>query len=206
MPTLSRLNFYFVVPAIVYVSLVRADVSFALAGRAVGFSLAMLAGLAGLAQIAARLRRLPKDRRAVLSLTVMSYNSGNFGLPLQQLAFRQLGLSAQAATVQIFVMVTQNFCNFTIGLLLAASGQKDRHWRQNLLYMVKFPALYALAAALLTVQLRAWLGPGTAAAWSNVLSPFWSAAGYVADAMVAVALCTVGTNWPWSAATGRPTR
>ncbi len=201
MRTLVRLNFYFVVPPLIYVSLVtsltpgqgRPAVTFAKAMTVVGFSIAMLACLAALTYVVAVIRRVPREYRRAMLMTTMFYNSGNYGLPLQELAFRSSGLSAPARGLQIFVVLVQNFSNFTIGILLAAGGRKDRHWKQNLLHVVKFPPIYALAAALITIQVRNWLGGDTPGV-DRVIEPFWAAIVYVKEAFFAIALATLGAQ------------
>ena len=90
-------------------------------------------------------------------MTTMLNNSGNYGIPLQQLAFASTGRGAEATGYHIFVMLVQNVAHFTLGVLLAA-GRGKRPWKENLLHVAKFPALYALAAALATVQIRRLLG------------------------------------------------
>ena len=192
-PTLARLNFYFVIPGIVYSSLVGSSVQAAEVADAVIFGIAMIAALTVVTLIAARLRKVPRDQQSVLLMTAMFYNSGNIGLPLQKLAFTPAGLDGWASAMQVFVMVVQNVANFTIGILLAASGRKDRHWKQNLLHIVKFPPIYALSAAVLTIQIRSWLGPNAPGA-AEVFKPFWLAINYMGDAMIPIALCTLGAQ------------
>lgn len=191
--TMTRLNFYFVIPGIVYSSIVKSDVSAGEVLQVVGFGLAMLGGLAAVTLLLARLRKVPRDQRNVLLMTSLFYNSGNIGLPLQRLAFTPLGLEAWASALQVFVMVVQNISNFTIGILLAAGGKGNRLWRENLLHMIKFPPLYVLLAALLTVKIRTILG-GRAGEFAVVLQPFWQAINYMGDAMIPIALCTLGAQ------------
>jgi len=194
MRTMTRLNFFLVVPGLIYASVVdpKADVRAADVLTIVGFSAAMLAALAATTYVVAALRRVPRDRRSAMLMTTMFYNSGNYGLPLQDLAFRSVERSQWASTRQVFVILTQNLVNFTVGILLAAVGGRRGRLRQNLLVMAKFPPIYALAAALVTVQLRAWIGDdsGVAAA----VRPFWQVIQYVRGAFIAVALVTLGAQ------------
>lgn len=189
--TLTKLNFDFVVPAVVYVSVVTADVRLDDVLKVVYFGLAMLAGMAAVTYVVARVRRVPAGLHGAMLMTTMFNNSGNYGMPLQSLAFEAQGLSAAALSLQTFYMVVQNFINFTIGVLLAASGRKDRHWRENLLQVVRFPPIYALAAAILTVEIRSWYG---LTAVPELAVPFWKVADYVRNAFVAVALFTLGAQ------------
>jgi hypothetical protein len=128
-------------------------------------------------------------------MTVIFMNSGNYGLPLQSLAFRRNGLGAEARSLQAFAMITQNFITFTLGILLAASGGKrDSHWKENLVHILKFPPVYALAAGVVTVQVRVWLGQQAGAEILSALRPFWDVIGHVQHAFIPLALCTLGAQ------------
>ncbi len=193
MNTLKRLNFYFVIPALIYYSLVTSDVSAREAIIVVGFSLALLVCLSFVSYLVLRLRKVPPDQLSAGMMTVIFYNSGNFGLPVQDLAFGPLDMGAWAMSRQVFVVITQNFANFTYGVLLAASGKKDRHWKENLLHIAKFPPIYALAAALMTLGIRRLLGDAEPMVRS-ALEPIWRVIVYIKDAFLAIALCTLGAQ------------
>ena len=195
MPTLVRLNFYLVVPGIIFVSVVSAEITATEVGTVVGFHVCMLALLAGVAYLSGVLRGVPRDQRNALMMAAMFYNSGNYGLPLQGFAFRDSGGASEAVSLQTFVMLTQNVASFTIGILLAAAGgSQTRHWKHNLKKIASFPPLYVLVAALITVTLRRELEPETARTMAVALAPFWDALQYVADAFFAVALGTLGAQ------------
>jgi hypothetical protein len=192
MTTLTRMNFYFVTPGMVYFSVVSSKVTAGAVGLVIVFALAtmVLVGLATL--MAARLQKVPRDQHNTMLMTTVLNNSGNFGLPLQDLAFRGMSLGAAAMSYQVFVMLVQNVLHFTLGVLLAA-GRGKRPWRENLLYVVKFPALYALAAALITVYVRSRLGEHAPAA-AKAMEPFWEVARQLRLAYVPIALATLGAQ------------
>ncbi len=193
MPTLTRLNFYVVVPGMIYFVLVTSELEAADVGIVVGFSLMAMAAwsLANLAVAAAR--RVSHEQRRAMLMTSIFYNAGNYGLPLQELAFRSAGLSAQAMGLQVFVMVVQNFTNFTLGILLAAGQVRDGQWKRNLLTIFRFPAIYALTAALATIGLRNALGQ-RAHSLAHALTPFWDTILYVKDGFIVLALVTLGAQ------------
>jgi predicted permease len=192
MPTLTRMNFYFVTPGMVYFSVVSSRVTAGQIGLVVGFSLAVMALVGAATVVAAWVLKVPHDRRNPMLMTTMLNNSGNYGIPLQQLAFQSAGLGAQATGYHIFVMLVQNVAHFTLGVVLAA-GRSKRPWKENLLHVAKFPALYALAAALITVQIRILLGT-QAPAVGRALMPFWEAIHQLRLAYVPVALATLGAQ------------
>lgn len=190
--TLRRLNFYFVMPAMVYYAVVTSDLSAGRVFSVVGFALGVVAVMGLLTWVAARLRGVPADLRRPLLMSTILHNSGNFGLPLQELAFSAQGYGADALGLQAFVMITQNLLTFTVGVLLAAWGRRGADWRRNLAHIARFPPVYALAAALLTVQIRGWLGADSAL--GAALAPLWEVVVRVKGAFVALALLTLGAQ------------
>jgi hypothetical protein len=192
MPTLSRLNFYFVVPAMAYFSLVTSKARLSDGLVAVGFSLAVVVVLAAVTQVVAMVRKVPVDLRRAMFMTTLYYNSGNYGLPLQELAFRRMSLASEAQALQVFVMMTQSFLGSTLGVLLASGGQGGG-WRKSLGHVLRMPPVWALVAAIVTINVRNALG-GAAGPVGEALGPFWTALEYVKGAFYAVALGTLGAQ------------
>lgn len=193
MPTLTRLNFYLVIPGLIYFSVLTSSLKAGDVGTVIGFCVTMLGCLAVVTYVAARARKVPPGQRRAMLMTTMFYNSGNYGMPLQELAFPSAGPANPAVALQVFVVITQNFSNFTLGVLLASGGRGPAHWKRNLLAIARFPPIYALAAALLTLQIRNWLAQD-AGRVAAALGPFWQVIKYVRGSFVAVALCTLGAQ------------
>lgn len=191
--TLSRINFNFCVPGIMFYSVVGSNIRLADAAQGFIFTVLMVLGMAALAKLAGRLLRVPGDRHGPLMMGAMYYNAGNYGLPLQDLAFRGLGLSAEARTIEVFVMIGQNITTFTLGIFLASGGRAGRTWRELLREMARFPPLYALAAAGSVVLIRHLLGED-APAVAKAVRPFWDALGYAKDSFIGLALLTLGAQ------------
>ena len=205
MATLKRLNFYFIIPCLIYVSIVQSTLSGGDVIAVVLFTLAMVACMSAAALLAARLRGVPADQRSCMLMTVIFHNSGNYGLTLQRMAFGGSPAECtQAVGLQAFVMLTQNFVSFTLGVFLAAAGRGGRSWRGSLAHIAKFPPVYALAAGWATVLARSWLAPGGPPAgaaegvfWpalTYAVGPFWKAAVCIKEAFFALALCTLGAQ------------
>ena len=200
MRTMTRLNFYFIVPVLIYVKLVTSPVAGADVGKVVGFCVCMLAALAGVTYLVAAIRGVPGDQRRAMLMTTMFYNSGNYGLPLQELAARPMGeaFAGKAGSWQVFVILTQNFSNFTIGVLMAAGGKGAGQMKRSLKAIGKFPPVYALLAALVTVGVLRLLGHGPVdpdpEKVAAPLRPFWQALIYIKDAFFALALVTLGAQ------------
>ena len=193
MPTLTRINFYFAAPGMVYFSVVSSKLTTSDVGRVVLFSVLAFGAIGAATWIVARLRGIPRDQHNAMIMTTIMNNSGNYGLPLQDLAFRSAGLGDAAMSFQVFVMLVQNFIGFTIGVFLAASGRGNTSLRSSLLQVIKFPSVYALAAALVTVHIRGYLGdhaPETA----KSLAPFWEVIKHLRVTYIPIALCTLGAQ------------
>lgn len=141
--TLTRLNFWIFVPAFLFVRIYESQLSGAQLGKIflhfcvffplLGISTWIFAGLFGFAD---RLRR-------ALTASVMFYNSGNYGIPVAQLAFPGMALPLQ---VQAAIVMMQNVSNFTIGLALIAGG-RGKKWSETLGEIFKLPMVYVLVAA-----------------------------------------------------------
>lgn len=192
--TLTRLNFYFVIPATVYYSVVTSTLQLGTVAVQILFTVCVMAVLAALAVLIAKARRVPPDQVNAMIATAIFYNSGNYGLPMQELAFRPYGRSEAAMALQIVIMLTQNVSNFTLGVILAAAGKRDRHWAAHLKQITKLAPLYALAAALITVEVRSHLSPRHSQQIADALFPFWYVITLVRNAFVPVALATLGAQ------------
>ena len=91
----------------------------------------------------------------------MFYNSGNYGLPLAELAFPQHAAVATAhsagkdgGAVQAFVLMTQNILTYTLGLTIAAMAHPGGIGK-SLLRIFRLPMLPVLAAALVGAMVAA---------------------------------------------------
>jgi len=194
MTTLKRLNFHLVIPVMIYYSLVTSTLNWRTAGTVIFFTVAMVVAQSTLAYLVGWLKRMPRDLRGVLVMTTMSYNSGNFGIPLQEMAFSRAGLSEPAMLYQAIVMITQNLSNFTWGIFVLAGTGKGRTVKDNLVHIATFPPIWAMAAGLATIQIRNWMGPDASGLLADRLAPIWQVLLYIKNAFIAVALCTLGAQ------------
>ena len=193
--TLIKLNLYLFVPAFIFVRLSESSLGGWEGARIVGFTLCVIFGMALLSILVSRIRGVTRGERVGLQLATMFYNSGNWGIPLMALAFPATG-----PVVQVFVLMTMNVSTFSIGLFLASSqmdGEEDKSsgdkgsgsragfgWRK-FLPMLRQPSLYAIALALVMKQ------------FGNPLAEVefvWKPLGYLANALVAFALLTLGVQ------------
>lgn len=137
---LSAVSFNVLSPCLVFSQLVTTDMSGANVSRMALYCVLLTAvmGTAG------RLAAIPLglDRRTLSSflLVVMFSNSGNYALPVILFA-----LGREALSYASVYFVTGGIIVYTVGVFIAASGQ--RSLRRALTGIVRVPALYALAAA-----------------------------------------------------------
>jgi hypothetical protein len=146
LPTLSKLNFYVFVPAVVFVRLVDSELSSELIGMVTGFNILHLLILLGVSWALFGLAPFRRDR-PMLTTAALFNNCGNYGLPFAQLAFGDFGVQVMA-----LILVFQNITSFTLGLWLM--GDERAQWKERLLEIFKTPVLYAVGAALLVNLLR----------------------------------------------------
>jgi predicted permease len=141
--TLTKLNFWIFVPAFLFVNIFHNELSgrelgkiilhFAIFFSLLGASVWFIAGVMGFQD---RLRR-------AITASVMFYNSGNYGIPVSELAFPGALVPHQ---VQATIMMMQNVTNFTLGLFIIAGGKGKRR-RDTLKEILRLPMIYVLIIA-----------------------------------------------------------
>ncbi len=177
--TLTRLNFWVFVPAFLFVRIYGSELSGAQLGKIflhfcvffplLGLITWIFAGICGFQD---RLRR-------ALTASVMFYNSGNYGIPVAQLAFPNSVLPLQ---VQAAIVMMQNISNFTIGLFLIAGGRGGRK-RDTLKEVFKLPMVYVLVLA--------W---GMRSLKLPIPLPIDTALQYLEKGLVPIAVVTLGAQ------------
>ncbi|QAS52173.1 AEC family transporter [Halobacillus litoralis] len=176
--TLAKLNIYFLSPGFVLVNLYESSFSLDLLVKVILFFALFICALYLIVQLFARLGRYTKGVRGVFTNSVLLYNSGNYGIPVNDLAFKQ---DPFAATIQVIVMTLQNVFSYTYGVfsLRAVDEGKGR----ALLGLLKMPAIYAMTLGVL-------LNIGNVDVPEFIMKP----GEYVANAMIGIALITLGAQ------------
>ncbi len=124
------------------------------------------------------MRRFSASMRVAFALSLMFYNSGNYGLPVIELVF---GKNSMTSSIQIMVLTTQNIVNFTLGIFLIAKGKHT--FRESARRTLRFPMLYAVVIAFV---LRGFHVP--------VWKPLWVSIDSIGDALIPVALIMLGAQ------------
>ena len=181
--TLSKMNFYLFSPVFIFRLLLETEISAQLLGQVALFLLVYLTSLFGLGELVARLRGLKGGRKIALRNSAMFYNAANYGIPLNQLVFRN---DPFTLSVQLLIMISQSILTNTYGIysVNARSG-----WRNSVRVMASMPVLYAIPLAL-----------GLRAGGVELPSFLNTSINYMANAFFGVALFTLGAqlgNMPW---------
>ncbi len=176
--TLAKLNIYFLSPGFVLVNLYESSFSIGLLGKIILFFAIFISLLYLIVQLIAKLGKYNQGVRGVFTNSVVLYNSGNYGIPVNDLAFKH---DPFAATIQVIVMTLQNVFSYTFGIFSLRSVEEGKF--RALIGLLKMPAIYAMTIGVLLnishVELPLFL-----------LKP----AEYIANAMVGVALITLGAQ------------
>lgn len=180
MRTLSKLNFYLLFPAIVFVKILESSLSWASAQQVVAFGVLHLALLFAAARLLCWIRPL-RGHCTALTMGGMFYNAGNYGLPLSALAFPGAGAGIMAC-----VLMVQNLTSFTVGPVLLErrnAGSGLAGWGRMGLRVLRVPMVLAILAALALRMVNA-----------AVPDPVMTAIRYLGNGMIPLALVTLGAQ------------
>ncbi len=171
---LSRAVFYVFSPALAFTGLysLRVGGEGLLQALALAGSIALVMLLAGL--LLARLGRFSRVHRSATLLTLLNSNTGNYGLPLNQFAFGEVGLQFAI----LFFVLNAVLAN-SVGVYIASSGRATPG--EAVRNVLKTPLVYATVLALLANFFR-WPIP----------SPLYKALSLSGQAAVPVLLVVLG--------------
>ena len=182
LPTLARLNFYVFVPAFLFVKIYESTLSLNDLAR-IGLHFVLFFVIMGtLAWIFAGLFGLGDRMKRALTASVVFYNSGNYGIPVAQLAFANSANPALPLQVQAAMVMLQNITTFTVGVFLIASGRGGR-LRDTALEILKLPMIYVLVLAGV-MRYFGWVP----------FAPINTSLHFLSDALVPIAVVTLGAQ------------
>ncbi len=171
---LTKILLYLVLPAVIITSLTNSELSEDYFRDIAVFCVVMYFALFLVSAAVSKIMAQDKQLSRAFNLSVMFYNSGNYGFPVSDLAFPGFGLAVQSV-----ILVVQNILNFTVGLFLVTSGQyslKDAFMRT-----LRMPLMYAV--------LLGWIIRMFGISVPNFI---WLPMEYLAQALVPMALVTLG--------------
>ena len=176
--TLARLNIYFLVPGFIFVKLSSTQISANLFGNILLFFILYVVLLYGVSHFVGKMIGLERGEKTTFSNSVMFFNSGNYGVPVNDLVFKSDPL---AMSIQVIMLTLQNIFLFSYGIFSLQSIQVGK--LKAALGYFKMPVLYAMLAGVVTNVFNI-----------PVPSFIWVPATYIADAMIALALLTLGAQ------------
>ncbi|WP_338469597.1 AEC family transporter [Niallia sp. XMNu-256] len=156
---------YYLTPALIFDTLMNAEVSSQDVYLTLGFSISNLILLWAAANILGRLMKLPANDIAGLTLISAFTNSVNYGIPLILLAFGQLGLD-KASVYVVLQMVIVN----TIGVYFAARSHFSI--KGAIKSVFSLPAIYAAMIALILRSLDTSLPIGIVSGISMIADSY----------------------------------
>ena len=178
--TLAKINFYFITPAAVFMSMYLSEMSGELLGTIALFYAMYSLILYLIGCIVAKSFKFNKGMKAAFNNSIMLDNAGNYGMPISALVFKGDPL---AASIQAFIMSMQSLLTFTYGVLSIQGAQLKGNYRSLVVGFLKMPVPYALLLGILWNALDAPL--------PTFLSMPLT---YAQQSMVAVALLTLGAQ------------
>ena len=176
--TLARLNIYFLVPGFIFVKLYSTEISAHLFGSVLFFFILYVILLFIIASFVGKLIGLDKGKKTTFVNSAMFFNSGNYGVPVNDLVFRS---DPFAMSIQVIMLTLQNIFLFSYGIFSLQSVKVGK--LKAALGYFKMPVLYAMLSGVL---LNYFSVP--------IPSFIWIPANYIADAMISLALFTLGAQ------------
>ncbi|RJX39479.1 AEC family transporter [Paenibacillus pinisoli] len=176
--TLSKLNFYLFSPAIMFDLIYRTAISVSVIGQVMLFFVIFMAGQYILVESVVRARGYEPSMKSAMRNSVLFYNSANYGVPLNQLAFAG---SKETLAIQVLIMMTQALVPNTYGVYSVNAHKTDM--RQVWKTILSMPIIYVIPLAFL---LRGFEVP--------IPQPIATPIGYLSDAFIGTALITLGVQ------------
>ncbi|MGO4528438.1 AEC family transporter [Paenibacillus sp. 2TAF8] len=139
---LSTFSLYILSPALIFHTLLHAEITWTDVTSTFWFSILNLVALWALAELLSRMFGLGAPEKAGLTLVSTFTNCVNYGLPLVLLAFGQFGLD-KASVYVIGQMIIVN----TVGIFFAARSEFTV--KNALLSVFRMPTIYAAVIALI---------------------------------------------------------
>ncbi|MBN1218039.1 MAG: AEC family transporter [Anaerolineae bacterium] len=134
---ISRVAIYLTSPALAFYGLANASITGTELGGLVLFFFLTTATITLFAWGVSKLLKMDQLTRSALMLSMALINVGNYGIPLNEFAFGQLGME-RALVISVLSAFTAN----TLGVFLASWGKASKS--QSLINVFKVPLPYAV--------------------------------------------------------------
>ena len=175
--TLADIQFYIIIPALLFDSMYNTQIDKTIALEVVLHSVLIFLVLYWVSLIGAKGLRYNKTMSSAFTNSICLYNSGNFCLPLVQLLYN----NPLAVSIQIIIMTVQSIVTNTIGIYSISAGKKNI--KEGLVDVLRVPMIYCIILAL-----------GLKALNVQVWEPVLSATHSLGSALVPIALISLGAQ------------
>ncbi len=176
--TLAKINIYFLAPGFIFNAMYRAEFSGMFFIKVLSFFVLFVAIIFLISTIVGKVLKLDDNLRTLFTNSTIFFNSGNYGIPVNALVFQGDPL---ATSIQVVALTFQNMFLFSYGIFSIRASEKGK--LKGLLGFFRMPVLYGLVLGIILNYFNVPLP-------NMVLVP----AGYVANAMVGMALFTIGAQ------------
>lgn len=178
--TLSKLNFYLFSPAIIFSLVYETAISSNLIGNVLLFFLIFMVLQYLIVEIVVRLRKYTPSMKSAMKNSVLFYNSANYGIPINQLAFAG---NKETLGIQVIIMMLQSLIPNTYGVYNVSAHKSNTNMKQVWKTILSMPVIYVIPLAFI---MRGFHIP--------VPAPIQTPLDYVTDAFIGTALLTLGVQ------------
>lgn len=187
--TLTKVNLYTMVPIFTFVYLYTTKIPLELF-KVMLLGIILLVINFTISAVVSRIMKFDRSKKYAFINSVAFYNSGNIGIPLITLIFSRPPFVVDgktpyldlALTAQIMMLVVQNVSINSIGFFNA--GRAKLTFKESIRKVLKVPTIYTVPSAFLLKLVP----------FDMTTLPFWPALEYLRNALVAVALLTLGVQ------------
>lgn len=182
--TLSKLNFYLFSPAIMFDLLYKTDISVQVIGKVLLFFMIFMVVQYMIVEMVIRIRGYQPSMKSAMRNSVLFYNSANYGIPLNQLAFAG---NEKTLAIQVLIMMMQALIPNTYGVYNVNAHKADMRtiWKT----IISMPIIYVIPLAFLLRGFEI-----------SIPQPIATPIGYLSAAFIGTALITLGVqlgNMEW---------
>lgn len=182
--TLSKLNFYLFSPAIMFDLLYKTDISASVIGKILFFFVLFMVTQYIIVEVVIRIRGYGPSMKSAMRNSVLFYNSANYGIPLNQLAFAG---NEKTLAIQVLIMMVQSLVPNTYGIYNVNAHKADMRaiWRT----ILSMPIIYVIPIAFLLRGFEV-----------SIPQPLATPLEYLSSAFIGTALITLGVqlgNMEW---------
>ena len=178
MNTLSKLNTYFLMPAVSFVNIYQNNIGGETLAHILGFLVLQCSCLMIISTLIAKAAKFDTSLSSTFKNSIVLNNSGNFGLPVSQMVFQHNPLGA---SIQVVVLIFQNLLTYTYGLFNSVSV--DQSGFKALKAFLKNPVFYAFLLGLILHSCHV-----------KIPAFIWTPIYNTSNAFLAVALVTLGAQ------------